>query len=115
MGAVSLKPKHRRRRLGDFTSLKEPAVAARPKVEPSPKTYSGRVAIRLRSLRESRGWSVKELQEHLKAAGQSVPTSTIYAYELGSVANGVDLSWDLVPVYSKAFGFKTANGVLPPE
>jgi hypothetical protein len=90
-------------------------VAARPKTEPSDENYSGRLAIRLRALREARGWSVADLQEHLKDAGRKVPVSTIYAYELGTAANGVDLPWDLVPVYSKAFGFKTASGVLPPE
>lgn len=90
-------------------------MAPRPKKEPSDETYSGRVAIRLRQLRESRGWSVKELQKHLEDAGHKVPISSIYAYELGSAANGVDLSLDLVPVYAAAFGFKTASGLLPSE
>lgn len=90
-------------------------MAARPKKEPSDDTYSGRVAIRLRALRESRGWSVKQLHEHLKDAGRPVPVSTIYAYELGSAANGVDLPLDLIPIYAEAFGFKTASGVLPTE
>lgn len=89
-------------------------MAPRPKKEPNEETYSGRVALRLRQLREARGWSVKELHEHLKDAGRPVPVSTIYAYELGSSANGVDLPLDLIPIYAEAFGFKTASGLLPP-
>ena len=85
------------------------------KKRPTSKTYSGRVAIRLRELRESRGWSVAKLGEHLTLAGHTVPPSSIYAYEFGKDANGVDLPLELIPFYSKAFGFKSAIGVLPAE
>lgn len=76
----------------------------RKRSEPDPKTYSGRVALRLRKLREERGWSVPRLQERLAASGKSVPVSSIYAYESGNDAGGADLPSDLYPVYAQAFG-----------
>jgi ribosome-binding protein aMBF1 (putative translation factor) len=111
--ATALKAAKRQGRLSGSHS--EPAVPAEPKKRPDPKTYSGRVALRLRALRESRGWSGKELKRRLKEAGKAIPLSTVYAYEAGSAAGGVDIPLALLPFYADVFGLKTPNGVLPAE
>lgn len=76
----------------------------RKRSEPDPETYSGRVALRLRRLREERGWSVKQLAAELAKVGKPVPVSTIYAYESGRNRGGADLPSDLYPAYAAAFG-----------
>jgi hypothetical protein len=85
----------------------------RERRQPNPKTYSGRLAARLRELRDSKGWSIEDLQARLTRYGATVPTSTIYSYEVGKEAGGADLPWHLVPIVAKVYGYQTANGWLP--
>jgi hypothetical protein len=90
-----------------------------PPSETKPRTYAGRLAARLRNLRNDRGWKIETLAERLLAAGTVVPTSSIYAYELGSERSGKtkypDLPHNLFPAYAAAFGFKSVWGLLPPQ
>jgi transcriptional regulator with XRE-family HTH domain len=92
---------------------KEPPVAARPKNEPDLDTYAGRVAARLRYLRERRNWTIADVQERLAAKGHKIPPSTLYAYERGKSGDGVDLPYRLIPVFAAVFGYKSAHGWLP--
>lgn len=88
------------------------SVAGRKRTEIDDSSYSGRLALRLRKLREDRGWTVDQLQKQLQAAGQKVPASSIYAYESGRLGGGADLPCDLYPVYAAAFGL-TVRMLLP--
>ena len=88
-------------------------MTPRPKNEPDLTTYAGRVAARLRYLRERRNWTIADVQEMLADEGHQVPVSTLYAYERGKSGGGVDLPYHLIPVFAGLFGFKTAAGWLP--
>lgn len=70
-------------------------TVGRKRKEPDLKRYSGRLAARLRSLRERAGKTAEEMADSLK-----VPISTYYAYENHNVA----LPTDLIPSVAKALG-----------
>lgn len=72
---------------------------------PDVAVYSGRVAVRLRSLREERNWSVEKLAAKLK-----LPVQTIYNYEQGKRT----IPPDLYPDLADAFGL-SVRGFLPAE
>jgi len=88
-------------------------VTPRPQREPDQTTYAGRVAARLRQLREKRGWSIGNVQDLLAERGHVIPSSNLYAYERGKAGGGVDLPVNLYPAIAHLYGFKTANGWLP--
>ncbi len=74
---------------------------------PAPKpiddsTYSGRVAIRLRKLREGAGLSVEQVVEKLNNAGWSIGVQTYYGWE--NKRRSVDL--DAVPFVAKVLKVK---------
>jgi hypothetical protein len=58
---------------------------------------------------------MEELQDRLDRHGFSVPTPTLYAYERGKDAGGVDLPLELIPIVAAAYGYRTAHGWLPDE
>lgn len=74
------------------------------------KTYSGRVAARLRTLREEKGWTVDETVQRLKRAGLAVEAPTFYQWESGHNA----ISLEHVPALASIFG-KTVRSFLPAE
>jgi len=65
--------------------------------EPDVSTYSGRFAVRLRTLREKKGLAVQEVAD---AVG--VAKSTVYHWETGHVAPPVDT----YPKLAETFGVK---------
>ena len=85
----------------------------RPKRKPDLSTYAGRVAARLRELRESKGWSIADVQQRLARRRHKIPASTLYAYERGKAGKGIDLPVDLIPVVAALYGYQTAAGWLP--
>jgi len=87
----------------------------RAKRPPETATYAGRVAAALAALRAERGWSIEEFQQRLARLGVGVPVSTLYAYERGKGASGVELPLDLVPTIARVYGYRTAHGWLPGE
>lgn len=85
------------------------------KPERDTSTYAARVSLALEQQRVKRGWTVEDLQTALKAAGVSVPMSSLYAYEVGKANKGVDVPVNLYPAIAQAFGYKSAAGWLPAE
>ena len=88
---------------------------SRDPVKPEKKTYGGRVAARIRTLRSDRGWSVEDLCERLATAGVPVEPQTLRSYERGKGRGGSDLPMNLAPAFAEAFGFKRPGGWLPVE
>jgi len=82
----------------------------RRKREPDLTTYAGRVAARLRSLREEKGWTVEELVKRLQKAGLAVEAPTLYQWENGHRS----VALEHVPALAAVFG-KTVRAFLPPE
>ena len=77
--------------------------------EPDVSTYSGRVAKRLRELRDRAGLSVPELLERLDRYGYSLSLQGYYKWENGRAK--VDL--DAVPALSKALRLKRIKDLFP--
>jgi ribosome-binding protein aMBF1 (putative translation factor) len=75
--------------------------------EPDISTYPGRVAARLRELREKKGWSVKEAADLLGIKS----FKTLYSYEDGSREPNLTLIEKVAEVY----GFSTVTGWMPPR
>ncbi len=91
-------------------------MTPRPQREPDMTRYSGRVAAKLRELREAQGWSVIRACDRLETLGyvhskqnRRVPDSTMYAYERG--VN--DLPLALIPYVARLYGYATATGWMP--
>ena len=70
----------------------------RPRREPDHKKYSGRIAKRLRELREAQSLTVDELAEKVTKAGYAVSAPTLYAWENGRL----QVQLDAIPCLSKA-------------
>lgn len=78
-------------------------------------TYAARVSARLRQLRMKHGLSMPELAARLADLGRRVPLATLYAYERGKDAGGVDLPLELIPLIAKAYHFLHSSDWLPEE
>jgi len=79
------------------------------KKEPDMSTYSGRLAARLRHLRELAGLSVSEVLEQLDAAGIKVAMSAYYSWEAGTRQVPLDIAPALAPI----FGLKHPRSLFP--
>lgn len=77
----------------------------RARSEPDLSTYSGRVAARVRALREKRRMAVDDLADDIGVAVQ-----TMYGYENGKSR----IPTDLLPAFAKAFGM-SVRAFLPEE
>jgi transcriptional regulator with XRE-family HTH domain len=86
------------------------AIMGRKRREADLKTYSGRVAARLRTLREEKGWDVPETIKRLRRAGLEVEAPTYYGWESGKR----DIALEHVPALASIFG-KTVRAFLPAE
>jgi ribosome-binding protein aMBF1 (putative translation factor) len=95
-------------RIACCTTRRTSKMSPRQPREPDLKTYAGRVANKLRTMREDRGWSVEQTAEYLK-----IPASTLYAYERGKAGGGNDMPLNMIATVAEVFGFKTASGWLP--
>lgn len=79
-----------------------------PKRKIDTTKYSGRIAARLRKLREERGWLVNDLAaaiNRLLPADQRVAVSTVHHWDNG----GRRLDPDLYPIVARAFGLTVAE------
>ena len=81
----------------------------RRKLEAKLDTYSGRVAARLRELREKKGWDVSDVVDRLPR-DKRVTKTAMYRYESGMRV----LPPDLYPHLAAMFGLSIAK-FLPPE
>lgn len=91
------------------TKMARPMGRARK--EPDKTRYSGRLAIRLRELREQGGLTVDDVIERLQRAGLDVKRATYYAYECGDVT----VPLDLFPALTKALKATSPSDLLPPK
>lgn len=90
---------------GKNARLLKGRTVGRRRTEPDTSTYSGRIAARLRMLREKAG---KTVDEAARAIG--VPPLKLYRWEAGSVA--VDA--DAFPALAVAYGIKLRS-LFPDE
>lgn len=74
-------------------------MAPAPKA-PDESIYSGRVAARLRLLREKAGLTVEEVCERMDAAGYPLALQSFYSWENGRRQP----NWDALPAMSVALG-----------
>ena len=65
--------------------------------EPDTQKYSGRFAVRLRTLREKAGLTVEDI-----AALTSIPVQTLYNWERGKRQP----PYDALPILAQAYGVK---------
>jgi DNA-binding XRE family transcriptional regulator len=93
---MGLKERRVRRKVeGSKPSPKGRPVASKERIPVDASTYSGRLAIRVRELREAKGWTVPKLAEK---AG--ISEKAMYAYENGT--RGIPV--DLFPAIARALG-----------
>lgn len=85
-------------------------MAPAPK-EPDKKRYSGRLAARIRFLREEAGLTVEELAEKITDAGHSIATPSLYHWENGNRVPSIDA----LPAIAKALKLKSVSELLPPK
>jgi transcriptional regulator with XRE-family HTH domain len=80
--------------------------------EPDLSTYTGRIAARIRKLRQRSNLSVTEFAAIVSdKSGTTVSTSTAYGWENGN--NTPNLK--MLPAIAAALGVKKARNVLPNE
>jgi transcriptional regulator with XRE-family HTH domain len=76
------------------------ATVGRKKKEPDLTHYSGRLAHRVRGLREAAGMDVERLALRVTQAGYQVAAQTIYGWENGK--NSIPV--DVLPALAEALG-----------
>lgn len=87
------------------------AMPAKKPVDTS--QYSGRIAARLRELREAKGWTVADLAERLNRSlkpDQRIANSTLHGWDAGDRA----INPDYYPALAAVFGM-SVRGFLPAE
>jgi ribosome-binding protein aMBF1 (putative translation factor) len=77
----------------------------RKRHDPDTSTYSGRIADRVRSLRESKRLTVEALADK-----SGIGLKALYAYESGTRT----IPPDVYPALARALGCKTAADFFPP-
>ena len=80
-------------------------LAGRRRTDVDDSGYSGRIALRIRELREAKGLTVEQLAEKIGISWQA-----LYAYE----ARTRKLPPDLYPTIARALGCKLPNDFFPP-
>lgn len=77
-----------------------------PKRKIDTKRYSGRVAARVRALREERGWLVQDLAKAVNdLLIKPVAVSTVHGWDNGSSK----IDPDLYPTLARVFGLKLSE------
>jgi ribosome-binding protein aMBF1 (putative translation factor) len=77
----------------------------RKRKDPDTRTYSGKIAARVRELREAKGWTVQDLADRI-----GVTDGAAYAYENGDAT----IPPDLYPKLAKVLGCKPPHSFFPP-
>lgn len=77
----------------------------RPRKSVSAATYRGKLAVRLRKLRDAKGMTVKQV-----AAAVGVELHNIYRWEAATR----DVGTDALPALAKALGCRTPGDLFPP-
>ena len=79
---------------------------ARPRKEVDTSTYTGRFAVRLKSLREKAGLSHEEVAEQI-----GVSATTIYHWESGRMVPSVER----FPAIAETYNLKRPKDILPSQ
>mgnify|MGYP000020554983 CR=1 FL=1 len=79
-----------------------------PRKEPDMETYSGRLAARIRKLRESTGRTTTEAAERMTKLGYEVSDTSFRHWENGTRTP----KWDAMPFLAKALKVKVRE-VIP--
>lgn len=72
-------------------------------------TYSGRLATRIRTLREGNGHTVDDFVKAMKKAGYEVSRSTLYGWENGRIQPQIDA----FPALARALKLNDVRDLLP--
>lgn len=107
--AGDLKRGRKQATMGGSTPSRSEPLAARENREPDVTRYSGRVAARLRALRNAKRMSVDELRLALERHGVTLANSALYAYENGNR----QINPDHYPALAKVLGVKSVREFLP--
>lgn len=83
----------------------------RPATEPDDSEYLGRVAKRLKELRERAGLDADEAASAITRAGYQVKSSSVYRWERGETQP----HFSALPAIAKAYRLSTCRLVLPNE
>lgn len=83
---------------------------SRPQKRPDESKFSGRLAARIRFLREKQGFSIDDFQVAIHATGLPVGKSTVYAWENGNAS----LNPDHLPFIAEALGVSVRT-LMPNE
>lgn len=86
---------------------KEPMSPAKKEVDMT--TYSGRIAAKIRALREDAGLSVEEVVKNMAKNGYSVSVPTFYKWENGERK----FNLDAIPAFAKAMKIKNLQSIFP--
>lgn len=100
---------NRPNRANRLAGSSESRTVPKPKKEADQSRYSGRLAKRLRTLREAAAISPDDLAAKLTKAGYPVSSPTLYAWERGSI----QVQLDALPYLARAFRVPVAE--LMPE
>jgi hypothetical protein len=87
----------------------EKDLSPRTPKEPDASTYNGRVAVRIRELRNKRGQAVDEFLQALEQQGLTVNRSLAYAWENGSKL----IHPNHYPAIAAALGCRSVRAFLP--
>lgn len=82
---------------------------SRSQKDPDMDTYSGRVAARIRNLREEAGLTVEEVVTKMEKHGYQTTVQTFYKWE-----NGMrKIHLDAIPAFAKTIKLKNYQEVFP--
>ena len=74
------------------------------RIEIDTSTYSGRFAVRLRTLREKAGYTVQDVSMTL-----GIPERTLYGWEAGYS----EPKYDILPILAALYGVNSPRTLLP--
>jgi transcriptional regulator with XRE-family HTH domain len=95
------------------TAVAKMARSMPAKTEIDTSSYSGRMAARLRQLREAKGWTVAELQERINTRvpkARRIAQQTVHSWDSGRRI----INTDYLPALADCFGL-SIGGFLPKE
>lgn len=90
-------------------SLAKSSDLGRQPKEPDTTRYGGRLALRIRELREAAGLTVEQLAERITKAGYTTKTPTLYHWQNGTREPNIDA----LPAIARALKVSIAD--LMPE
>lgn len=87
------------------------AKMPRESKQPDSRLYSGRLAARIRAIRQANGLSVEDVAERMRRAGYDISAPTLYGWENGNRAAPLDA----MPALARALKVDDLHELLPPR